>query len=527
MKSKLKRLVSYLIIIVIGLGIVIPNPVQATLLKRNPYKVTVYDEKIKEQQNVWRGAESAYKNGIISKEEKLSIQKKANTRADAYRAAQKGKYNDIFIAEKNASYIAKPGQRSTQVENIQKKLYNLGFENQLITGYYGSITFANIVCLQILSRKIEPELDVTGYIDEKTLEIISKPLIKKSTIICNYNIITYDVTQEDNEATEEEADKVFRTYFPQEFGAMPKMSANTNVTPEVAVQILKNLSDGQPAWRPELGKNGGSSFFIMQGTPYTGIDPDKNFTIDVQIEMPKDRIIFDEKKLVELFTRQLQNTRPEAEKVFRKFNKLDKNQPLNSKMTKALNKFHEKFAERRMWDEVGAMVNKSPAKVGEVILKNSYFSHQSDGKFAVVADSSKIKIKGGINKLFEKIKTNGVPAEPGLIEAAELAATKYKWAGRVRNVFRYGGKVLIIVGVASDACRIYYAEDKIKTIIETASGWVGATAGATTFAALWTPADVAGPLAWAAHGAGTLIFGGIGYWAGTETSRVIYELIVE
>lgn len=89
-------------------------------------------------------------------------------------------------------------------------------------------------------------------------------------------------------------------------------------------------------------------------------------------------------------------------------------------------------------------------------------------------------------------------------------ASRLKWAGNVRNVFRYGGKVLIVVGVAADVYKVYVAEDKVKAVVESAGGWAGATAGAAAFAAWWTPADVAGPWAWVAHGVGTLIAGGVG-----------------
>jgi hypothetical protein len=47
------------------------------------------------------------------------------------------------------------------------------------------------------------------------------------------------------------------------------------------------------------------------------------------------------------------------------------------------------------------------------------------------------------------------------------------------------------------------------------------------FVAYWTPADAAGPWAWAAHGVGTLIAGGVGYWLGSKVTRHIYELVVE
>jgi hypothetical protein len=52
-------------------------------------------------------------------------------------------------------------------------------------------------------------------------------------------------------------------------------------------------------------------------------------------------------------------------------------------------------------------------------------------------------------------------------------------------------------------------------------------AAGSAFAAWFTPADAAGPWAWAAHGVGTFVAGGVGYWVGSETTRTIYELAVE
>jgi hypothetical protein len=110
-------------------------------------------------------------------------------------------------------------------------------------------------------------------------------------------------------------------------------------------------------------------------------------------------------------------------------------------------------------------------------------------------------------------------------EAAEALAKKQKWAGRVRGVFRYGGRILLVVAVANDSYRIYQAEDKLKAVLTTAAGWGGAIAAGGAFAAWFTPADTAGPGAWALHGVGTLVAGGIGYWIGSETVRYIYELV--
>jgi hypothetical protein len=52
-------------------------------------------------------------------------------------------------------------------------------------------------------------------------------------------------------------------------GGAPTTPANTNVTPEVAVSILDNVSRGQPPFKPELGK-GGASWFVSDGQSVHG-----------------------------------------------------------------------------------------------------------------------------------------------------------------------------------------------------------------------------------------------------------------
>lgn len=307
-------------------------------------------------------------------------------------------------------------------------------------------------------------------------------------------------------------------------GAIP---ANTSVTPEVATKMLKNLSNGEYAFKPEKGK-GGCSWFVTEGNPYVGISTDKNIDVPVEITKPSGTLVFNEARLLQMFEDAKAATEAEAMSKFRNYNGLAEGAPLNSKMQKAFTLFHKRFAESRMWDKVGELVRTSSSKVGEVVLQEgSAFSKQGSGKFAVVADTSKVRVKGGIKALTEIVKSRGGAVEPALVEAAEAMATKLKWAGTVRNVFRYGGKVLIVVGVAADVYKVYVAKDKTKAVIESAGGWAGATAGAAAFAAWWTPADVAGPWAWVAHGVGTLIAGGIGYWIGSETTRTIYELVIE
>ena len=39
-----------------------------------------------------------------------------------------------------------------RIEKIQQKLYDLGYTSQLVTGYYGDITFNNVAYFQIVNN---------------------------------------------------------------------------------------------------------------------------------------------------------------------------------------------------------------------------------------------------------------------------------------------------------------------------------------------------------------------------------------
>ena len=311
-------------------------------------------------------------------------------------------------------------------------------------------------------------------------------------------------------------------------GASPALTSGaTNVSPQVAAQILENMAKGQPPFKPELGK-GGCSWFVSEGNPYTGIDPVKNVSLPVEIDRTANPITFNEAKLYALYQQQrAQLNMAELEAKYRQYNKLSADQPLNSKARKGLERLADKAAESKMWDQVAAEVKQSSSKVGEVILENSTFSKSGNGKFLVVADAAKIQVKGGMTAVVEALEAGGAKVEPVIAEAIEQTAIRLKWVGRVRGAFRYGGRILIVVAIAADVYRIYHARDKVKAIVESAGGWTGATMAAAGFSEVFAPADAAGPWAWAAHGVGLLIAGGIGYWIGSSTTRTIYEIIVE
>lgn len=309
-------------------------------------------------------------------------------------------------------------------------------------------------------------------------------------------------------------------------GPNPVVGGSGAVTPDVALSLLDNMSRGQPPFKPELGL-GGASWFTTEGNPYTSVNANKSINVQVEIAKGSKPLVFREADLLQILKEELPTTRQIAENQFRQKFGIPEDTPLSRRSLKAIERTLDRFNEKRMWQKVGEKVAASRQKVGEVVLEPGSQFSEDPGKFAVVADASKVTLKGGARPVVDALTKEGVTAEPVVIEAAEALASKLKWAGRVQTAFRYGGHILIVVAVAADAYKIYRAKDKLKAVITTAGGWAGATAAGAAFAAWFTPGDAAGPWAWAAHGVGTLIAGGIGYWAGSKTTRYIYELVAD
>lgn len=310
---------------------------------------------------------------------------------------------------------------------------------------------------------------------------------------------------------------------------LPVTPGNTAVTPEIAAKLLENISRGEPPFRPELGQVGGVSWFVTGGAPHTGTGTDKSVSVPVEVTNTsgKPPLQFGERELLEIYASKYTAAEQTAEAQVRQSSGRTNGEPLNSSQRGQVRYQAHRIAERAMWTEVGDRVRNSESGIGKVDLKDSKFSRSSDGEFTLTSKAENVRIKGGAQALADIIRTQGVKAEPGVLEAAEKLASNEKWAGRVQGAFRVGGKVLIVVGLANDAYRIYTAKDKVKTTVEAAGGWAGATAAGGAFATWFAPADAAGPWAWAAHGVGTLVAGGVGYWAGSEVTKKLYELTIE
>jgi len=138
-----------------------------------------------------------------------------------------------------------------------------------------------------------------------------------------------------------------------------------------------------------------------------------------------------------------------------------------------------------------------------------------------------VRIQGGPAALLDVIRTRGVRAEPQVVEAAEQLARQGQITGQLDSVFRVGGRVLIVAGVAADAYNIYTADDRVRETVKTVGGWAGAAGSVALYNAATGPTNAAGPWAWAANAVGNVISGGVGYWAGSEIVETVYDLAID
>lgn len=116
--------------------------------------------------------------------------------------------------------------------------------------------------------------------------------------------------------------------------------------------------------------------------------------------------------------------------------------------------------------------------------------------------------------------------------AANFGITDHTPVGRAGSIaykaakyFRYGGRVLIVAGVAVDAISIVQASKPLKRATEVVAGWAGAWAGCKVVGAGGAALGLAAsPLGSAVGGVGGCIIGGLGgYAVGSAAGREVYD----
>ncbi|HYF63883.1 MAG TPA: hypothetical protein VD886_13770, partial [Herpetosiphonaceae bacterium] len=113
-------------------------------------------------------------------------------------------------------------------------------------------------------------------------------------------------------------------------------------------------------------------------------------------------------------------------------------------------------------------------------------------------------------------------APPEAVKAAEAKA-----GGVPFKYIKWGGRLLLVVGIGLDAYEVYTAENKPKTITKKAGAWAGSLAAGGVAANAASPMLAGGPWGWAAYGGTVLVAGGAGYFVGGEITETIYEWTFE
>ncbi len=401
---------------------------------------------------------------------------------------------------------------------IQRALQWLGYGRFLKSGIDGK--FGDQTRRAVEQFQQEHQLAIDGVVGSQTLE-------KLDLLVARHEKASAVPSANDDE------DFSFRPFI---LGTL-RRSASTatgqaRVSPEVALSLLDNMAEtkGRLSFLPEKGAVGQCSWFIIEGEPYVGRLEGKTIDLGVTVELPKNALVFKEADLIERMKAKAQSFDAEAD--YRTHKNIPKDKPLSKRQLEMVEKLRRGKAERLVWNEVGTSIRNHPSQVGVVeydgVDRGEWsLSKDKPGKTLAVADAKKITIKGGAGSVVDALQNQGHEVDPTLKEASKELIRRSNASAKVRAVFKYGGRILIVVGVVSDGYRIYRAENKLKEVVNVAGGWVGATAAASLFAVWWTPADVAGPVAWIVHGVGTLVAGGIGYFVGSETATYVYELVLE
>ena len=304
--------------------------------------------------------------------------------------------------------------------------------------------------------------------------------------------------------------------------------ASTRISPEVAAALLNNAANNNAPFRPGLGK-GGASWFVSEGNPYVGQNVQSQVQVDVMINR-QGAITIDSARLEAMFAEVMNDAafRSETEARYRSFNKISADAALSNSAAKSLSRFMGRAAESRMWDMVARTVAQSPSKTGEVILDGSRFSRDGNGRFLLTTDSGRIQVQpdaimSAMGRASAPVDGRIAAAVEGSLQQARLEG-RLGEAARVRNLWRIGGRLMIVVGAAADTIRIIEAEDKPRTITSVAGGWTGATIAGSAAGAWFAPADIAGPWAWAGHGVVVVVAGAGGYMLGSEVTETVYDI---
>ena len=213
---------------------------------------------------------------------------------------------------------------------------------------------------------------------------------------------------------------------PQTMSGM-KMS----VSATAALQIAERVYTGQPGLDPDFtGKNGGASFFIAEGNPYTGVLEQQNVEVVLTVDVPPGLEVFNDltllnihcDKLIDLAVREFNASRSGLSGIRddlvafllgQKSKHTDFDQSATDLGFTSNGKFKDflrigkRASEQHLWNTVGRTVVDSGTGVGLVVMGGGSHVTKSPGKFLVVAPKAipTCFVSGG-DKTFMEIFNN-------------------------------------------------------------------------------------------------------------------------
>lgn len=121
-----------------------------------------------------------------------------------------------------------------------------------------------------------------------------------------------------------------------------------------------------------------------------------------------------------------------------------------------------------------------------------------------------------------------LPASATIVMPADAtAAAQAKAAGRPFRFVRWGGRILLVIGLAMDAYEVYYAENRLKTFTQKVGGWSASFLAGGVAAKAASPLLAGGPWGWLGY---VLIVAGAGvagYLTGETVTKAVYEWVFE
>jgi hypothetical protein len=168
----------------------------------------------------------------------------------------------------------------------------------------------------------------------------------------------------------------------------------------------------------------------------------------------------------------------------------------------------------------------------EQALKN--MGRAMGGQKYILPEHMQVALRKLGTKLGYSEEALGRAVAPHLPAAAEVkmpaeaeAAAQVKAAGKAFRFVKWGGRALLVIGLAVDAYEVYRAESKTKAITKKVGAWSASLGLGGAAAEEASPLLAAGPWGWAGY---ALVVGGAGvagYFIGEEVTETVYKWTFE